>query len=482
VELDDTFDPRSIDDEDQDENRRRSKHSFFSGFRSFPQHKRRSQRGAGGRGNAAAASEILPPPPPPTAETGQNDALNNTGIYSSSADVMQDDFEEGVRSPTLSSSAGSASSGRSDTHGEGPDEPDEGRSDGAAEHVPRSHKKRKSIPRRGEENLAQREWIANRNEVQALRAACPDPRIADFLMEMGLNYGGTGLDSWLFQSGPMIDFCNSIAECNQSERSRVKKSKMKLLKTWPNHREEFYSCNGALKPSNITLTPQGKHHLLLHVDLEQDGMSHNLESICRNQASDMITKLHDVSRKLPQYVDTAAKNRLVKETTHEASTQENRKQVQMVCKQNNCSKESALNKLRSATQHLYRGVFDKPAVQMVALATGKTKKQIYSKGGVLAHGNEPVLHVHRLQRSIVSVKMQKGMDWLQAHKEVGASGGIDMMKLCGLDPDDPNSERELAEVCFDRRRGYEIWGQQQLGGSNNLLEAPVGGQLLLPDA
>ena len=154
----------------------------------------------------------------------------------------------------------------------------------------------------------------------------------------------------------------------------------------------------------------------------------------------------------------------------------------MVCKQNNCSKESALNKLRSATQHLYRGVFDKPAVQMVALATGKTKKQIYSKGGVLAHGNEPVLHVHRLQRSIVSVKMQKGMDWLQAHKEVGASGGIDMMKLCGLDPDDPNSERELAEVCFDRRRGYEIWGQQQLGGSNNLLEAPVGGQLLLPDA
>jgi hypothetical protein len=460
-----------MDDEDQDENRRRSNNSSCSGFGSFLQNKRRYQRGAGGHGNAAAASKIPPPPPPP--ETGQNDAVNKTGIYSSPADVMQDDREEGVRSPTPSSSAGSASSGRGDAHGEGPDEPDEGRSDGAAEHVPRN-KKKISIPRRGEENLAQREWILKRDEVQALRAACPD--IFASLIEIALNYQGTGLDI-LFQSGPMIDVCNFIAECNESDRSRVKESKMKLLKTWENHRNEFYSCNGALKPSNITLTPKGKHNLLLHVDLEQDGMSHKLESICRNQASDMITKLHDVSRKLPQYVDTALRNRLIKETEHEASTQENRKQVQMVCRRENCSERCAQNKLRSATQHLYKGVFQKPAVDMVTLATGKTKKDIYKKG-VLAHGNQPLLHVHRLQRSAVTYKMCEGKHFLEAHKEVGASGGIDMMKLFGLPPNDPDSEKKLAKVCFNREMGYEMFGRNQ----QLILDAPAGGQLLLHDA
>ena len=70
--------------------------------------------------------------------------------------------------------------------------------------------------------------------------------------------------------------------------------------------------------------------------------------------------------------------------------------------------------------------------------------------------------------------MSTGMDQLQVSKEVGASGIIDMKKLCGLYPNDPRSEEELASaplqtlLMLQQGKGFEIFGWKQ----QRLLEAP----------
>ena len=365
--------------------------------------------------------------------------------------------------------------------------------------VQRSNKKKRAgIGRRGLENQAQREYISHRPEVQALTAVCP-PEIAFFFVEEGLKDRGHGLDSFLFQNGPMLDFCDKIAAFNQSDKRRVKESKMKLLKTWPNHRNELYICNGALKYSNITLTPEGKHHLLLHVDLDQDGMSHKLESICRSRASDVITLLHDVSRKLPEYVDKAEKNKRIKKEKHEKMKEQFRIQAQMICAQENCSKAVAEGQVRGATRYLYGGFLPKVSPEtehlrhdivaqggtrrhkkgktftgtdMVLIANpGKTKKAFVERRSVVEHANAPVLNALEMQRCAVSYKMNKyGLNYMTAHKEVGESDGINLKKLFGLErlekTDPAKAVEELAALCFNKVRGYEYFGEQQNAGGD----------------
>ena len=64
------------------------------------------------------------------------------------------------------------------------------------------------------------------------------------------------------------------------------------------------------------------------------------------------------------------------------------------------------------------------------------------------------------ENGLLAVK-QNGPALWNAAKEVGASKGIDMMALCGLDKADPDSTMKLALLSFDKVTGIEHFGKQK---------------------
>jgi len=94
---------------------------------------------------------------------------------------------------------------------------------------------------------------------------------------------------------------------------------------------------------------------------------------------------------------------------------------------------------------------------------------------VTGFANEPVLHAQLLQRSAMTYKMSNGQDYVEAAKEVGASGGIDLMALFGLDKTNTESVQKLADLSFNKRRGIEYFGQQQQHLTTNDAGAGDGG-------
>ena len=98
------------------------------------------------------------------------------------------------------------------------------------------------------------------------------------------------------------------------------------------------------------------------------------------------------------------------------------------------------------------------AIDMALLANpGKTKKSIYSRG-VTSFANEPIHHAMELQRSAVTFKMQNGASYMDAHKQVGQSNGINMGALFGLE-DDPDCVKKIADICFNPAKGIEFFGE-----------------------
>jgi hypothetical protein len=49
---------------------------------------------------------------------------------------------------------------------------------------------------------------------------------------------------------------------------------------------------------------KGEHNLLMHIDTEKEDMPHSLENICRDKASDVMTKPFELSRWLPSHLET----------------------------------------------------------------------------------------------------------------------------------------------------------------------------------
>jgi hypothetical protein len=194
----------------------------------------------------------------------------------------------------------------------------------------------------------------------------------------------------------------------------------------------------------------------------------------------MLTKLLHFSRALSSQVQTAKECRVLAKKAHEESKEQFRQQKKILCEKEGTTESQAMNKLRGASQFLYRGLFPektKPdgspvlrkngspvtytAVEMAQLASGKSKQQIYRKG-LTETANEPVFHAQLLQRSAMTYRMSAlNQDYLTAAKEVGASKGIDMMALCGLDKTDPDSTRKLALLSFDKVTGIEHFGKQK---------------------
>ena len=337
---------------------------------------------------------------------------------------------------------------------------------------------------RGEEAEAVRAYVAKQKEYQDLSKAGFAEDVIKMIMQVGLKLDGRGLEI-LFEDGPMNDFCNTIAALNGSDPAVLKRSKMKMVKKWKEqgNASEYFTCNDGkgLRTCHIMLTVKGKHNLLMHIDADEDGLSHKIETICRNEASDVLTKLLHFSRALPSQVQTAHECRVVKKQVHEESKKQFRQQKKILCEKEGATEGAAMAKLRAATQHLYQGLFPqktdaegKPlfrkdgktpinytAVEMAQEATGKSKKQIYRKG-LTEMANEPVFHAQLLQRSAMTYRMSaQNQDYLTAAKEVGASKGIDMMALCGLDKADPDSRTKLARLSFDRLTGIEHFGEQQ---------------------
>ena len=108
----------------------------------------------------------------------------------------------------------------------------------------------------------------------------------------------------------MLDFCRNIALFNGTNLAPVKRSKLKMLKTLTKGSNEYLFCDACCIPSdlsvcdigNITLTKRGKHNLLMHIATDEEGMSHKLESLCRDQTSDVLSQLFAFDRKLPEQV------------------------------------------------------------------------------------------------------------------------------------------------------------------------------------
>lgn len=381
---------------------------------------------------------------------------------------------------------------------------DSGNGDGDV-HVEGMHASRKKkrtacgvlVPKRGDDADALRGYVVKQREYQvlseSLSEACESnskegfaKAVLSMIVEVGLKLDGRGLQI-LFEEGKMSDFCHTIAQLNRSHPTTVKRSKMKMVRKWKkqaNHSEYFRCETGKpLRECNIMLTVKGKHNLLMHIDTDEasDDLSHKIETICRNEASDVLTKLLNFSRALQSQVQTAQECLVTKKQVREEATEQFRQQKKIMCERDGTTDKKAENQLRGATVFLYAGLFPQKtapdgtlmfrkdgktpvtytAGEMAQEATGKSKSQIYKKG-LTEMANEPVNHALLLQRSAMTWRMSAfGQDYLTAAKEVGASGGIDLMALCGLDKHNPDSRRQLALLSFDPVTGIDHFGKQQ---------------------
>jgi len=367
--------------------------------------------------------------------------------------------------------------------------PEDSPAPGAKEHEGQSaNKKAKRTSMRGpsvrgQDALSLREYVAKQPEFQTLITAGFAKDILRMIMEVGIKMEGQGLEV-LFEEGPMDKFCDAIADINGSSRKEVKKSKMKMVKKWKEQRnaERYFICGEGAKlvASNITLTVDGKKNLLMHIDADADGLTHNIETMFRDEAADVINKVRHFSRELRSHVQIANECSVATKHVHEESKKKFRQQKEMVCEREGLTETQAINKLRGVQQFLNRGLFPvkttpdgekmrrkdgtvvtHTAIEMAQAATGKTKAALY-KRGLSEIANEPVHHAQHLQRSAMTYRMSAlGEDAVKAAKAVGSSGGIDMMKLLGIDENDPDSVTKLAAVCYDKVTGIEHFGKQK---------------------
>ena len=320
-----------------------------------------------------------------------------------------------------------------------------------------------------------------------------EKEILDMIVQVGRKFEkkeGKVLYDFLFKEGSMHDFCRVVSEINRSKLAAVKRSKMKMLRTLPNEGNEYYVCDTVADAqdlsvrhiASVTLTVKGKHNLLMHIDTEtnsEDGhMSHKLEESCRTQASEVLTKLAELSSKLHDSVNLASMCMDQKKIAYEKSKKQMREQKQIMLTQaEGLSEQKASRMLQGASVQLFKGLFPEvkmadgtvatrkdgtpktmTAIDMALLANpGKTKKSIYSKG-VCAIANEPIHHAMELQRSAVTFKMQNGASYMDAHKQVGQSNGINMGALFGLE-DDPDCVKKIADICFNPAKGIEFFGE-----------------------
>ena len=303
----------------------------------------------------------------------------------------------------------------------------------------------------------------------------------DKLLDIGLKFDGSGLKNFAFEDGPIHDFCAEIAHFNRTKLRHVKMSKMKMLETWQNVNDEFYFLSDpadAKSPNNITLTVKGKHSLLMHIDTEEDAMpSHELENIFRNLLSGLLTEAaaEFCCRHLPKHVETANHNFDNLRDRPSDIKEEQRQQRHLIMTSQGKTEAQASQMLRGMARFLYQGLCPQKKqpdgspsgkthtdVEMVKIVNpGLTTKQIF-RNSVTSYANEPMMHALSLQRSAVTYRMSKqNEDYLTVHKKVGASGGINIMLLVVLDPEDPEDVVELVKLCFNKVAGIEHFGQHQ---------------------
>jgi hypothetical protein len=345
-----------------------------------------------------------------------------------------------------------------------------------------ARKRAKNGPKNKQQAL--REYVVKQPAFQTLTQHIPKEK-AEELLAIGLQLQGQGLEIF-FNDGPFLDFCETIALFNGSSKKIVKRSKLKMLKTWTNRNNEHYEYRGGLRPEivtvrdvgNIVLTAKGKHNLLMHIDTEEEGLAHSLENMCRNLSSDVMTKLFEFSRSLPSQVETVNKYLDLTKTTHEKSKQQMREQMKILEERQGCSSGQARRSLQGDAQFLYRGLFpekkdcdgktiyrkDKTpvtftAAEMVMKANPqiKSKQQVYSRS-IMAFANEPIIHATLLQRTAVTARMNRGEDHRAAHKAVGESKGINLALLFGIPEDD---HVQLADLSFNKTTGIELFGREQ---------------------
>jgi hypothetical protein len=332
---------------------------------------------------------------------------------------------------------------------------------------------------------ALREYVVKQPAFQTLTQHIPKEK-AEELLAIGLRFQGQGLEI-LFADGPFLDFCVMIAKFNGTSSSSVKKSKFKMLQTWTNRDNEHYEyVVSQQRPQvltmrdmgNIVLMVKGKHNLLMHIDTEEEGLAHSLENMCRNAASDVMTKLFEFSRSLPSQVETVNKCLDECKATHEKSKQQMREQIKILEERQGLNSGQARRSLQGDAQFLYRGLFpekkdrdgetilrkDKTpvtftAAEMVMKANPqiKSKQQVYSRS-IMAFANEPIIHATLLQRTAVTARMNRGEDHRTAHKEVGKSKGINLALLFGIPEDDHD---QLADLSFNKTKGIELFGREQ---------------------
>jgi len=190
-------------------------------------------------------------------------------------------------------------------------------------------------------------------------------------------------------------------------------------------------------------------------------------------------------RHLPKHVETAKHNFDNIRDRHADIKEEQRQQRHLIMSSQGKSEAQASQMLRGATRFLFRGLFPEKklpdgspsgkthtGVEMVMKANpGMTQKQIFRKS-VTSYATESMMHAMSLQRSAVTSRMSKQKeDYLTAHQKVGASGGINMMRLFGLDDDDPEDVTELAKLSFNKVAGIEHFGQQRLADAQDPFKA-----------
>ncbi len=332
---------------------------------------------------------------------------------------------------------------------------------------------------------ALREYVVKQPAFQTLTQHIPKEK-AEELLAIGLRFQGQGLEIF-FVDGPFLDFCETIALFNCTSKCIVKRSKLKMLKTWTNRNNEHYEYIGdtpqpqvftARDVGNIVLKVKGKHNLLMHIDIEEEGLAHSLENMCRNLSSDVMTKLFEFSRSLPSQVETVNKCLDKRKSTHEKSKQQMREQIKILEERQGCSSGQARRSLQGDAQFLYRGLFpakkdrdggtmyrkDKTpvtftAAEMVMKANPqiKSKQQVYSRS-IMEFANEPIIHATLLQRTAVTARMNRGEDHRAAHKAVGESKGINLALLFGIPEDDHD---QLADLSFNKTTGIELFGREQ---------------------
>ena len=350
-----------------------------------------------------------------TSKPAGAEILTNLGLRPTATQAPSKKRKEQSNTSSALSNGSSADLTRNMARGLEESESDLSSGDAPPKKVRRSYKGRGGA--KSDEEEALRKCVEQLPGFQTLNELVEPKKMCE-LVNIGLQNDGRGLEESFFSDGSMVDFCRNY---NGVKMTVVKKSKMKMLKTWDNRNDDYYVYNSE-PPSatNITLTVKGKHNLLMHIDTtEVDDNPHDLETLCRNTTSDIMKTLFCFSNSLPDQVETINQCNDKKKQTRGENKDQHRQQRKLMLEQSGISDKQATRRLAGGAVPLWRGLFPTTsAVNMVMRANPKkTKKQIYS-WGVQHFANEPVANATLLQRSAVTYKMSTGMPYLQAHSEV----------------------------------------------------------------